>query len=472
LHFDEHTLKNLKVTIMGLGLHGGGVASARFFASRGSEVTVTDLRSRDELQSSLEALRTYPIRYVLGEHHREDFSGADLVIKNPAVPASSPYLEYAKRIETDISVFLRLNPHPVIAITGSKGKSTVASATASILQAVYPQTRLGGNITVSPLTFLDDDSFLHNSESGGDAPVVLELSSWQLADLEDKEVLKPVIAAITIILPDHMNRYASMDDYIYDKSLIYQDQTPSDFTVLNRDDPVTPRFEQDTQGTCSYFSAHPLPHGQNGAWLTEDGACFRDRDGNTENLLPQFIPLPGEHNRINLLCSALIAKLYGASAETIRRQLRSFHGIHHRLELVREIHGISFYNDSAATIPEATLSAVRGFDAPIILIAGGTDKKLDFSLFREILPRVKLLVLLAGSATEKIEQTLQGTTLEQKRTEPAPAPFTELREAVSFAYSRAHSGDIILLSPGCASFEMFANEFDRGDQFKAIVKAL
>ncbi|MFQ3621808.1 MAG: Mur ligase family protein, partial [Spirochaetales bacterium] len=210
-------VKGLKVTVMGLGLNGGGVEAARFFARNGARVTVTDLRSEETLQPSLQALASFPIRYVLGKHNPEDFSEADLVVKNPAVPPNSPFLKLAKKVETDISLFLTYFTGPIFGVTGTKGKSTVSSALHAGLRKVFPASRLGGNITVSPLQFLE--------ELTHDTPVVLELSSWQLGDLPDPSKLKPKIAIITNLFPDHQDRYPDMESYARDKAILFRNQT-------------------------------------------------------------------------------------------------------------------------------------------------------------------------------------------------------------------------------------------------------
>ena len=194
---------------MGLGLNGGGLACVRYFASLGAHVTATDLRSEEILAPSLEKLKDLPVRYVLGEHRMEDFEQADLVIKNPAVPADSPFLKASRQVETDLSVFLANCTNPILAVTGSKGKSTVVSALHAVLSSAGLNPRLGGNITVSPLTFLE--------ELKGDEPVILELSSWQLGDLKGRNLLHPRISVITNIMNDHQNMYAAFSDYVDDK---------------------------------------------------------------------------------------------------------------------------------------------------------------------------------------------------------------------------------------------------------------
>ena len=218
-------LRGKKATVMGLGLNGGGLASARFLAECGASVTVTDMKSASDLKDSIAALSGLPIRFVLGKHEFDDFAQADLVVKNPAVRPDSPYLLASRAIETDISLFLRFAASPIIAVTGSKGKSSVSSAIHHVLSSSGRTAFLGGNITVSPLSFL--------GRCTRDTPVVLELSSWQLADMRGLGVLKPEIAVVTNIMPDHMNRYNSMEEYVADKRLIYADQDRGCHTICN-----------------------------------------------------------------------------------------------------------------------------------------------------------------------------------------------------------------------------------------------
>ncbi|MBE3130529.1 MAG: UDP-N-acetylmuramoyl-L-alanine--D-glutamate ligase, partial [Acidobacteria bacterium] len=254
---DPKGIPGMKVTVMGLGINGGGLASALFFARRGADVTVTDLRDREALAASLAELEGLPVRLVLGRHEQDDFKKADLVVKNPAVPPGSPFLQAARAhgaaVETDLSIFLSLAKNPVIAVTGSKGKSTTASAIAFCLARVDPGAKLGGNITVSPLSFLD--------ELAGRTPVVLELSSWQLGDLRGRGLLAPVVSAFTVILPDHLDRYPGMVEYVADKKAIFQEQLPRAKAVFNLDDPWQREFPRETRATSFFYSAGPLPEG-------------------------------------------------------------------------------------------------------------------------------------------------------------------------------------------------------------------
>jgi UDP-N-acetylmuramoylalanine--D-glutamate ligase len=456
---------DLKVTIMGLGLHGGGSASAEFFAKAGARVTVTDLRDEETLRPSIEALSEYNIRWVLGRHDIGDFSSADIVIKNPAVRPDSPYLAAAKRVETDISTFLTLNNRPVIAVTGSKGKSTTVSALHWVLKSVFPETDLGGNITVSPLTFLSE------KKNSSGSPVVLELSSWQLADLRGRGLLKPCAAAITNIMHDHQDRYNSMKDYADDKAVIFESQSADDILMLNIDSEFTQDFEAAATSRKFFITAGEI--NKNGASISSDGSGIWTENGKTTRILAADNILKGNHNKLNLLTAASLLLKYGIDTEIIIQGLSVFPGIAHRLEFIREARGLRWYNDSAATIPEAAAAAVESFSEPLHLITGGTDKQLDFTVLVVAAPAAASISLLSGSGTDKILRLLDAGKI------PYDGPFDNLQDAVINACNRAaaHPGSgaelqAAVLSPGCASFGMFKNEFDRGDQFRTVINSL
>jgi UDP-N-acetylmuramoylalanine--D-glutamate ligase len=428
------------------------------------------MKDEASLQESLRGLADLSLRYVLGEHREEDFTGADLVIKNPAVPASSRFLALAPQVDSDIGIFLRFNRRPLLAVTGSKGKSTTVSALYAIMQSVYPAALLGGNITRSPLSFIDE--CLEYRE----APVILELSSWQLADIPEISLLTPRVAVITNIFPDHQNRYSGMEEYVRDKERIFLAQQSDAATVVNHDDPYGARFAAKSGGTIYRFSAGRLEADFRGAYLRDERGWFRAagaaergapvQEAEEEEILPRRLSLPGSHNRINLLTAALAARIYGVPAEHIRRAVAAFSGIEHRMEHVAELEGVDWYNDSAATIPDATEAALESFHQPVHLIAGGTDKQIDYTPFSRLAFRPATIHLLAGSATERMAAILDEADIDYR------GPYKSLEEAVRSARSAATPGEVVLLSPGATSFGMFANEFDRGRQFKRIVLAL
>jgi UDP-N-acetylmuramoylalanine--D-glutamate ligase len=483
----------MKITVMGLGLNGGGLESARYLAAKGALVTVTDTKDEKALAPSIEQLEADAgirgrIRYVLGRHETEDFSTADIVIKNPGVRADSSYLAAAKRIETDISLFLAASPARLIAVTGSKGKSGTASALYRALAEARERglaegkASLGGNIAVSPLSFLD------TLEERDD--VVLELSSWQLGDLRicgagKNTLLKPRCAIITSIMRDHQDRYSGMEDYVNDKREIYRRQDKTDLTVTPADDEWGKSFLRESPGRVLPFSESPLPETTAGGWVSGSGPGFVRLYPGAEPILavPADPAVPGRSQKKNLLAAALVLLDLGFPAAFVRESLGSFPGIEHRLELFHEMAGIRFYNDSAATIPEAAAAAVEALsengERPLVLVTGGTDKNLDYAPLAEASARAKELILLEGSGSEKIISLFRAAGI------PFQGPFGYLETAVTCAVKAA--GDLaagntgtagkdlpvcVVLSPGCASFGMFKNEFDRGRRWKEAVARL
>ncbi|GHV77526.1 UDP-N-acetylmuramoylalanine--D-glutamate ligase [Spirochaetia bacterium] len=453
----------MKALVMGLGLHGGGLESARYLAGHGAELTVTDLRDEKTLAPSIEKLKAAGIsaRYVLGRHYIEDFENAGMVIKNPGVRPDSPYLQAAKRVETDISLFLAASPARLIAVTGSKGKSSTSSAIHWVLDKARQggllsgKAYLGGNITVSPLTFLDALS--------PEDDVVLELSSWQLGDLRERCLLKPRAAVITAIMPDHLDRYGTMDAYVADKRVIYQGQDSGDLTVAG-DDSWGRSFRAETPGRPLVYAEAPLPEGVAGGWVEgSSGSGLARIYGEIVELVPAKLLVPGYHQKKNLLAAALALLDLGLPAGFIRESLGIFPGIEHRLEFFHENRGVRIYNDTAATIPEAAAAAVEAFDQPVVLVTGGTDKNLDFSPLVAAAPKAKAIILLAGTGSDKLTGLLTGAGIRYQ------GPFDQVDAAVRAALDTAKPGDTVVLSPGCASFGMFLNEFDRGRKWKEAV---
>ena len=448
--------KNKKVTIMGLGLHGGGLASALFFLQRGAKVTITDLRTKEKLEPTLQQLKDYNITYTLGEHIDSDFTDADIVIKNPGVRSNSKYLKLAKRVESDISIFLSEVECPIIAITGSKGKSSTVSAIYYVLAQVDSSSRLGGNITVSPLTFVN--------EINTTSPVILELSSWQLADLKNKNCFKPQISAITNIMNDHQNAYGSLEEYADDKSVIFNNNTQD--IILNYNDNFTPYFKKKLNKKPLYFSNKELPKNVNCAYLDSLKQGWVQLEGKQELILNNKLSIKGEHQRENLLLAALVLYRFGVDKDIIKKHLSEFTGIKHRMEMFLEKNGVKYYNDSAATIPEAVVAAISSFKKPVRLICGGTDKELDFNCVRKAFKTPKSIHLLEGSGTDKLIKILKEENISYF------GPYNSLENLVKELDKSIIPGDNVLFSPGATSFGMFNNEFHRGDQFKKIVLSI
>jgi UDP-N-acetylmuramoylalanine--D-glutamate ligase len=473
-------LRGKRALVMGLGVHGGGLGVARFLIDQGTDVTVTDMRGPDLLKPSLDALAGLPIRYVLGEHREADFRSADLVIRNPGVPRESPYLQIARAagaaIEMEMTLFFRLCPGPILGITGTKGKTTTTLLAGAMLREQYPDTVVAGNLRVSALEALPRIT--------AGTPVVLELSSWQLEGLGEAH-LSPQYACVTNISPDHLDRYGSMEAYIDAKEQIFLHQSESSVAVRNLDDWVVAHMAERAPGRAAWFAATdikadgpPIFTNMEVAFWREDRLIWRQTGEQDDIICHQHdLNLVGSHNRSNVAAATALAKSFGVDTEHIRAAISKFVGVPHRLELVRKLDGVRYVNDTTATAPEAAIAALRSFDAPIVLICGGADKNLPFdALAQTIAQRVKAVVLLKGTATSKLERELSMKN-EELRKDPVEGfsilgPFDDFETAIGAARSLAAPDDIVLLSPGCASFGMFQNEFHRGDEFKRIVNQL
>lgn len=446
---------------MGLGLHGGGVGTAKFLARNGAKVTVTDLKTPKELAAPLRELRGLNIKYVLGRHEISDFVHADIVVYNPGVRAKfmhledSPFLAAAinngVRLDTDIGMFFDLiGSERIIGVTGSKGKSTTASLIRAMLRQKYSGTLLAGNIRTSVFEIL--------TKAVKDVPVVLELSSWQLEGLALRKK-SPHLAVITNVLHEHLNTYGSFRDYVEAKKNVMRFQTRNDEAILNGNLKKMPEFAK----PCGNGRRHWFVGGR---------------------IKPDFLrsyALPGRHNKENLAAALRVAKLYGIFDAQILRTLEQFKSLEGRLEKIARINGVNVINDTTATMPDAVMSALKSFNDPgkIILIAGGVDKAFDWQPLAKFLNSYspKELILLPGSGTDKLISELQAPPINRKSSrlagqaiKRAYSAVSSMSEAVNYAWLAAKRGDIILLSPGGASFNLFKNEFDRGDEFKKAIK--
>ena len=418
---------------MGLGVQRGGLGVATFMRDHGAELVVTDLRSESELASSVSALGTHGVRYVLGTHETEDFRQAEIVVRNPAVRDASPYLQAARdagaHIEMEFTLFLRwCRQARVVGVTGTRGKTTTATALHAMLVAGGERALLAGNMRVSAL------ARLHEIEPG--STVVLELSSAQLEGLAGTG-LRTRGAIITNLMADHLDRYDDMRTYAGAKLSLVANQRADDWAVIPQGNGWPDWFAVRAGGTVVRPDLEDAPPG----WMEA--------------------PLSGRHNRANLVLAAAAARQAGVETSAIERAVRGFGGVPARQELVGTVNGVRVYNDTTATTPEAALAALATIPGPWVLIAGGSDKRLDFAPLAERLRAadgLRGVVLLPGTGTDRLQPLLEG-----RRTEAA----ADMAGAVDHALALARPGDALLLSPACASFGLFTNEFDRGDQFVA-----
>jgi UDP-N-acetylmuramoylalanine--D-glutamate ligase len=425
-----------KITVMGLGLLGRGVGDVEFLAKCGAQVLVTDKKTEIELAESVAKLKGYSnVTFHLGAHVEKDFIDCDIVLKAAGVPRDSQYVEAARSAGVPVYMSTALfakyateEGATIIGVTGTRGKSTTTQMIYHVLKANSKRNLLlGGNIRgVSTLALLP--------EVTKDTIVVLELDSWQLQGFGDLKI-SPKIAVFTNLMPDHQNYYSNMDDYFADKANIFANQKEGDVLICGES------IEERIKAARPKVAPH-APAALPSNWV---------------------LKIPGEHNRENASLAAEALRALELSEQEIRSGLESFEAIEGRLQFAREINGVKIYNDNNATTPDATIAALKALDdgkKNIVLIMGGADKGLDMSGVREAIhAHCKKVILLAGTGTERIRSDA-----------PDVPVFSLLSEAVEEAITIAMPGDIILFSPAFASFGMFKNEYDRGDQFMHMIR--
>ncbi|MFC1644607.1 UDP-N-acetylmuramoyl-L-alanine--D-glutamate ligase [Patescibacteria group bacterium] len=460
-------LEGMKITVFGLGLLGGGVGTVKFLVKHGASVVVTDIKTKEQLGPSIEKLKGLKgVEYILGQHRIEDFTNVDMVVKNPLIPWTNKQIKLALEknipVEMDSSLFFKLCKRPIIGVTGTKGKTTISTMIYDLLKLTKKNPIKVGISTVSVLDKLE--------ELKKDSVVVFELSSWRLSALKYTKK-SPHIAVLKNILPDHLNYYNNMEEYIKDKSNIFKFQTPKNWLIANFDDETVVDLSKEASSQVIGFSNKPIREGVS-VFVDGDDMYLNNGIDNKKIVATKDLKIVGKHNISNVMAAVGAVYAYGVDLDSIKKKITSLKGVEHRLELVKEVNGVKYYNDTAATIPQAAISAINSFDQDIILIAGGSDKNLDFTELSEvIIDKVKGLILLKGDATEKlsiqIKNSLSGEGLEGK-VEIVDSMEKALEKACRFA----EKGDVVLLSPGATSFGLFSNEFDRGDKFKEAVNKI
>lgn len=451
-------LRGKRVLIMGLGLHGSGIASARYAAQQGAQVRVTDLRPAEVLAPSIAALAGLPIEYILGQHREEDFRWAEIVLRVPGVKRTSPYLriarEHGAQIEQEIALFFSACPGRIIGVTGTRGKTTTSTLLYELLKATGQPTVLGGNVSgVETLSLLPTIT--------PHTQVVLELSSWQLEALEPHK-MSPAASILTNIYPDHLDTYDGMEDYAAAKANIFRHQQASDLAVFNYDNEWTRRMGEEAPAAQTWFTS-----------LTRSGSFLRGHDEQLVPFLFRDTPLRGAHNLENILLATTMARLLGVDDATIAGVVREFRGVAHRLQEIAVIRGVSYINDTTSTTPVAGQAALQAFTGPIVLVAGGNTKYLPLADWpAAIVQRCREVILLKGSGTDELVPCLEEEARVQGRANPLRGVYDNFVTAMNQAVALTQPGDTLLFSPGFTSFGMFLNEFDRGDTFVKYVQGL
>ena len=448
-----------RATVVGLAREGENLA--RFLVAEGADVLVTDVRPSEALAEPLARLAALPLRYALGGHPVEAVLDADVVFVSPGVPPEIPLLVEARRRGIPISSATRLFfarcPAPIVGITGSSGKTTTTTLVGRIFEAAGRRAIVGGNIGVPVLGRLPEISPADW--------VILELSSFQLEPLD----VSPHVAAITNITPNHLDRHPSMVAYTAAKANIVRHQRPEDWAVLNADDPGSSGLETPAR-RLSFSLERPTQACQEGAFLAGERLVLR-RDGHPEEVVCATgeLPLRGRHNVANVLAACAVASAAGIAVGPIRAAVQAFTGVAHRLELIADVDGVRYVNDSIATSPERSIAALAAFAGePLILLAGGRDKHLPMEEWgRRIAAGVRELVLF-GEAAPLVERAARAGGLPAERIHHAGT----VAEAVRVARSLSRPGDVVLLSPGGTSYDQFGNFEERGAAFASAARAL
>jgi UDP-N-acetylmuramoylalanine--D-glutamate ligase len=443
-------------SVLIVGAARSGIAAARFLLASGARVTLTDSKRMEALPNAAPLLDPagYPGELVLelGGHRKESFRECDFVIVSPGVPLSLPEFGIARGagipILAEIEFAYRHLKGKIIGITGSNGKTTTTTIVSELLNGAGLKGHAAGNIGTPLISFV-------NSSSREDFYAV-ELSSFQLEGIRD---FRPFVGSILNLTPDHMDRYAGFEDYIAAKRRIFLNQDKTDFAVLNLDDPRTAAMATQVQSTPVMFSR--MGTVERGAFVRKGMVIYRDEAGERELYPTSAISLKGAHNLENVLAACAMAVLAGANPESLEESIRKFKGVEHRIEWVSRINGVEYFNDSKATNVDATIKSLEAFPGNILLIAGGRDKAGDFTVLRTpVRERVKHLVLI-GEAADKIRKALSGAV--------EMSEAGSMQEAVSLCSRLAQPGDVVLLAPACASFDMFQDYEHRGRVFKEAV---
>jgi UDP-N-acetylmuramoylalanine--D-glutamate ligase len=448
-------LKNKRVLVVGLGK--SGLAAALFLRDRGARVTVSDTRSAAALGDQIPALLEAGIMVEAGGHGLLTFRRQDLIVVSPGVPLDTPEVKNAQQLGLtvigELELASRFLQGDIVAITGSNGKTTTTTLIGEIFAGSGLKTQVGGNIGLPVIEL--------TPESTPDTWNILEVSSFQL---ETTVEFRPKIALVLNITPDHLDRHKTFEAYWAAKARITARQTAEDFLILNAEDPATQRVAAKTKAQIFWFSGArqikqgAFIHGETLFFLAQEG-------GKPEPVLPiAEIPLKGAHNVENVLAAVCAAKLAGIASESIRGTVRAFKAVEHRLEWVKTVRGVEYYNDSKATNVDATIKALASFPGGIHLILGGKDKDSDYTQLAPLLRERAKVVYTIGSAAEKIERQLAGVV----KIESAGT----LSAAVHAAATGAQSGDVVLLAPACSSFDQFENYEHRGRAFRESVQAL
>jgi UDP-N-acetylmuramoylalanine--D-glutamate ligase len=453
--------KDKKIAVLGFGVEG--LSTIRFLHKAGIPFSLLEKRRKEELDASFYSeAEGLGARFVLGEDYLNSLSQYDIIIRSPGIKLSTPEIVQAQKngvvITSQTKLFFTLCPCPIIGVTGTKGKGTTASLIYEMLKKAEKDAYLGGNVGIPPLDFLEK---LESSSW-----VVLELSSFQLQDLERS----PHIGVLLMLTSEHLDYHKDVYEYINAKRNMLRNQTSEDFAIINRDYPASCESDIHTEGKVFYVSRER--ESEEGCFKRDNAIWLRINGVEKKIINREEVLLPGMHNLENICAAVLAASLAGVSLDEMRDVLKVFKGLEHRLEVIREVNGVRYYDDSFSTTPETVIAAIESFASPEILILGGSSKNSDFAELGKVIGSAKNIKAIIGIGEEwkriKAELKITNQTSNILFVEGA----TTMHQIVQAASKIAQQGDVVLLSPGCASFGMFKNYKERGEQFKKEVQSL
>lgn len=453
------SLKGQKVTVLGIGV--SNTPLIQMLLRAGAKVTACDKRGREDFDGRIEALESLGAVVHLGEDYLDYLEGQDVIFRTPGLRPDVPQLMAARErgsvLTSEMEVFFQVCPCPIIGVTGSDGKTTTTTIIAGLLKAAGYNVYLGGNIG-KPL--LPDAEMMEPEDFA-----VVELSSFQLMTMD----LSPHIAVVTNLAPNHLDVHRSMGEYISAKENIFIHQTAEDTVILNADNDITRSFAPGAPGRVRFFSRKEEPEGPS-IFLRDNAIWASDGKGSRTVLPREDILLPGDHNVENYM--AAIGAVEGLVDDQLIRDFAArFNGVEHRIELVRTLDEVRYYNDSIASSPTRTIAGLKCFPEKVILIAGGYDKHIPFDDLGPAITRHVKCLILTGDTSSKIRSAVEQAPGYAEGS-PVIQEYHEFRDAVLAAHKAARPGDVVILSPACASFDHFKNFMERGDAFKKIVRAL
>ncbi|MEG6585940.1 UDP-N-acetylmuramoyl-L-alanine--D-glutamate ligase [Dendrosporobacter sp. 1207_IL3150] len=447
--------KGYKILVLGAGI--SGVAVAEILQNNGADATLNDSKPIDKIKIDFSHLKNLGVKLIFGEQNEDLLNGTDCIVVSPGISINLPLIKNAKElgilVMSEIEVAYQLCKAPIIAVTGTNGKTTTTTLVGEMLETTGKEVVVGGNIG----TALSKEVESVNSQG----LVVAEISSFQLEGIID---FKPKVAAVLNLTPDHLDRHYTMQNYKFTKEAIFKNQTSEDYLVLNYDDPQIRDMSERASSQIMYFSRNTIL--DNGVYVNNGIITIAWNNQKYEVCPVTALKIKGGHNVENALAACGVAFLAGAQITDLANVISKFRGVEHRIEMVSAINGVEYYNDSKATNPESSIKALEAFDEEIILIAGGRDKNTNLDEFMNLIKKKAVHLIVLGEAKERFKEAAKKSGVSSIHS------VESLNEAVTLAHSLAKPNQVVILSPACSSYDMFSNYEERGRVFKNLVLQL